>query len=66
MPRGDKSAYTSRQKRKAQHIEEGYERRGVRKSEAQRRAWATVNKQEGGGRKKGSARTRTSTRRSSR
>ena len=66
MPRGDKSAYTSRQKRKAQHIEEGYERRGVRKSEAQRRAWATVNKQEGGGRKKGSARKRTSTRRSSR
>jgi plasmid stabilization system protein ParE len=56
MPRGDKSAYTGRQKRKAEHIEKGYERRGVPEKEAERRAWATVNKQEGGGRRSGSAR----------
>ena len=56
MPRGDKSAYTSRQKRKASHIEEGYEDRGLSKKEAQRRAWATVNKEEGGGNKSGSGR----------
>jgi len=52
MPRGDKSSYSSRQKRKAEHIEKGYERRGVSKKTAQKRAWATVNKQEGGGAKK--------------
>ena len=51
MPRGDKSAYTGRQKRKAEHIEKGYERRGVSGKEAERRAWATVNKQEGGGKR---------------
>jgi len=56
MPRGDKSKYTDRQKRKAQHIEEGYEDRGVPKNEAERRAWATVNKEEGGGNKSGSGR----------
>lgn len=56
MPRGDKSAYTGKQKRKASHIEQGYERRGVSKGEAERRAWATVNKQEGGGKRSGSAR----------
>lgn len=56
MPQGDKSAYTDRQKRKAEHIEEGYEKSGVSKDEAERRAWATVNKQEGGGRKSGSGR----------
>jgi plasmid stabilization system protein ParE len=56
MPRGDKSAYTDRQKRKAEHIEEGYEKRGVPKEEAERRAWATVNKEEGGGNKSGSGR----------
>jgi hypothetical protein len=56
MPRGDKSKYTDRQKRKAQHIEEGYEDRGVPKDEAERRAWATVNKEEGGGNKSGSGR----------
>jgi plasmid stabilization system protein ParE len=56
MPRGDKSAYTGRQQRKAEHIEKGYERRGVAKQEAERRAWATVNKQEGGGKKSGSGR----------
>lgn len=49
MPRGDKSKYTSKQKRKAEHIEEGYESRGVGKKEAERRAWATVNKECGGG-----------------
>jgi len=54
MPRGDKSSYTDKQKRKAEHIEEGYERRGVSGQEAERRAWATVNKQDGGGKKKSS------------
>jgi plasmid stabilization system protein ParE len=58
MPRGDKSSYTDKQKRKAEHIEEGYESRGVSKDEAERRAWATVNKQEGGGKKSGSARSK--------
>lgn len=56
MPRGSKAAYTSKQKRQAEHIEEGYERRGVRKKEAERRAWATVNKVTGGGKKSGSGR----------
>jgi hypothetical protein len=49
MPRGDKSAYTDKQKRQAGHIEEGYEHRGVSQGEAERRAWATVNKETGGG-----------------
>ena len=56
MPRGDKSAYTDKQKRQAEHIEEGYEKKGVSKKTAERRAWATVNKQDGGGRKSGSGR----------
>ena len=56
MPRGDKSAYTDKQKRKAEHIEEGYEKRGVPEEEAERRAWATVNKDSGGGNKSGSGR----------
>jgi len=56
MPRGDKSSYTSKQKRKAEHIEEGYEKRGASKKEAERRAWATVNKESGGGKKSGSGR----------
>jgi hypothetical protein len=56
MPRGDKSAYTNKQKRKAQHIEEGYEKRGIRKKEAERRAWATVNRETGGGNKSGAGR----------
>jgi len=56
MPRGDKSSYTSKQKRQAEHIEEGYEKRGVKKKEAERRAWATVNKMTGGGKKSGSGR----------
>lgn len=51
MPQGDKSAYTKRQKRKARHIEQSYESRGVSHEEAERRAWATVNKQDGGGKK---------------
>ena len=49
MPRGDKSKYTDKQKRQAQHIEAGYEKRGVSEDEAEARAWATVNKMEGGG-----------------
>lgn len=56
MPRGSKSKYTSKQKRKAEHIEEGYEKRGVKKKEAKKRAWATVNKSSGGGKKSGSGR----------
>lgn len=56
MPRGDKSAYTNKQKRMAEHIEEGYEKRGVSEDEAERRAWATVNKETGGGKKSGSGR----------
>jgi plasmid stabilization system protein ParE len=56
MPRGDKGAYTDKQKRKAEHIEEGYEKRGVSKKEAESRAWATVNKESGGGKKSGSGR----------
>ncbi len=56
MPRGDKSKYTDKQKRKAEHIEEGYEKRGVSSKEAERRAWATVNKEGGGGNKSGSGR----------
>ena len=56
MPRSDKSSYTDKQKRQAEHIEEGYKRRGVRRKEAERRAWATVNKETGGGKKNGSGR----------
>lgn len=56
MPRGDKSAYTDKQKRKAQHIEEGYKEQGVSEKEVERRAWATVNKESGGGNKSGSGR----------
>ena len=56
MPRGDKSSYTDKQKRKAEHIEESYESRGVPEKEAESRAWATVNKESGGGNKSGSGR----------
>lgn len=56
MPRGDKSSYTNKQKREAEHIEEGYEKRGVSKKVAEQRAWATVNKTSGGGKKSGSGR----------
>src|SRR5829696_9252782 len=62
MPRGDKSSYTSKQKRRAEHIEEGYEKRGVSSKEAARRAWATVNKESGGGKKSGSGRGKTENR----
>jgi hypothetical protein len=56
MPRGDKSAYTDKQKRQAEHIEEGYKERGVPEDEAEGRAWATVNAMTGGGKKSGSGR----------
>lgn len=56
MPQGDKDKYTDKQKRKAEHIEEGYENRGISKKEAERRAWATVNEESGGGNKSGSGR----------
>ena len=56
MPRGDKSSYTDKQKRQAEHIEKGYEQRGVSEGESERRAWATVNKETGGGKKSGSGR----------
>jgi plasmid stabilization system protein ParE len=56
MPQGDKSRYTDKQARKADHIAEGYEKRGVSDEEAERRAWATVNKEDGGGKKSGSGR----------
>ncbi len=57
MPQGSKDSYTAKQKRQAQHIEEGYEHKGMSTKEAQRRAWATVNKESGGGlkRRKGTA-----------
>src|SRR5438270_204920 len=66
MPRGDKSSYTGKQKRKAEHIEEGYEDRGVGEKEAERRAWATVNKESGGGKKSGSGRGKKGNKSSSR
>jgi len=56
MPRGEKSAYTDKQKRQAEHIEDSYKDRGTPKKEAERRAWATVNKMTGGGKKSGSGR----------
>ncbi len=56
MPQGDKSKYTDKQERKADHIAESYEHRGVPEKEAERRAWATVNKDDGGGKKSGSGR----------
>ncbi|HJW40560.1 MAG TPA: hypothetical protein VJ476_04935 [Rhizomicrobium sp.] len=58
MPRGDKSSYTNKQKRQAEHIEEGYEKRGTSTKEAERRAWATVNAETHGGKKSGSGRGR--------
>ena len=56
MPQGDKSAYTDKQKRQARHIEQGYEKEGLSPETAAKRAWATVNKQDGGGKKAGSGR----------
>ena len=66
MARGSKSKYTGKQKRKAEHIEEGYEKRGTSKKEAERRAWATVNKESGGGKKSGSGRRKKENKASSR
>lgn len=66
MPRGDKSSYTDKQKRKAEHIEESYEKRGVGKKEAESRAWATVNKESGGGNKSGPGRGQPDTHEASR
>ena len=66
MPRGDKSSYTSKQKRKAEHIEEGYEKRGVSHREAERRAWATVNGESHGGKKSGAGRGKKASHASSR
>ena len=56
MPQGDKSAYTAKQKRKAEHIEDRYEAKGVGHDEAVARAWATINKQDHGGKRSGSGR----------
>ena len=56
MAQGDKSSYTSKQKRQAEHIEKGYEERGISKETAKARAWATVNKMDHGGKKSGSGR----------
>jgi plasmid stabilization system protein ParE len=58
MPRGDKSKYTDKQKRRAEHIEEGYKKRGISTDEAESRAWATVNKMDHGGKKSGLGRGR--------
>src|SRR5689334_19806068 len=66
MPQGDKSKYTDKQKRKAEHIAEGYIKRGTSTGEAKRRAWATVNKESGGGKKSGSGRGKTESHTSSR
>jgi len=66
MARGSKSKYTGKQKRKAEHIEEGYEKRGTSKKEAERHAWATVNKESGGGKKSGSGRGKKENKASSR
>ena len=66
MARGSKSKYTGKQKRQAEHIEEGYEKRGTSKKEAERRAWATVNKESGGGKKSGSGRGKKASNASSR
>ena len=60
MPRGDKDKYTDKQKRQAEHIEEDYEKRGLSNDEAEKRAWATVNKNDGGGKKSGSGRKKSS------
>ena len=66
MPRGDKGSYSSKQKRRAEHIAEGYSKRGVSKSEAKWRAWATGNKESGGGKKSGSGRGKAENRSASR
>lgn len=60
MARGSKEKYTEKQKRKAEHIEEGYEDKGVNKEKAEAIAWATVNKQSGGGERSGSGKQKSS------
>ena len=60
MPQGDKSKYTDKQKRQAEHIEEGYKEKGVPEDDAEGIAWATVNKQSGGGKQSGSGRKKNS------
>ena len=66
MPVGDKDKYTDKQKRQAEHIAEGYQDKGVSKKEAKGRAWATVNKESGGGKKSGSGRGKKESHKSSR
>ncbi|HEX4922892.1 MAG TPA: hypothetical protein VFV50_02365 [Bdellovibrionales bacterium] len=66
MPQGEKSAYTSKQKRQARHIEEGYKKRGAGAKQAAARAWATINKQDKGGKKSGSGRGKSRSNASSR
>jgi plasmid stabilization system protein ParE len=66
MARGSKSKYTGKQKRQAEHIEEGYKKRGTSKKEAERRAWATVNRETGGGKRSGSGRGKKESKASSR
>lgn len=66
MARGSKTKYTGKQKRKAEHIAEGYEKRGVSEKESKRRAWATVNKESGGGKQSGSGRSKSESHASSR
>ena len=66
MARGSKSKYTGKQKRQTEHIEEGYKKRGTSKKEAERRAWATVNRATGGGKKSGSGRGKKESKASSR
>ena len=66
MARGSKAKYSNKQKRRAEHIEEGYEKRGVGSKEAAKRAWATVNKESGGGKKSGSGRGKKENRSASR
>jgi plasmid stabilization system protein ParE len=56
MPRGDKSKYTEKQQRQAEHIKKGYVEKGLSEEEAERIAWATVNEESGGGKKSGSGR----------
>ena len=65
MPRGDKSAYTDKQKRQAEHIEDSELEQGRSREDAERIAWATVNKQDGGGKKSGSGRKKTASKKSS-
>ena len=66
MPQGDKSSYTDKQRRRADHIAEGYRKQGTSRKEAERRAWATVNKESGGGKKSGSGRGKPENRSASR